>query len=160
MQGLPSWLQGFNLLLLWLIWETLFLSFFPTAPEVQLWFWPCLCMRATLRHLFHAQATGGKSSGWLGLTCSLTGQVEGGIRLSQLGCAGSACGSRGRQEVSTAWGAPCALPGKLALDSRTLSSGVLHRLPGRCGQWSALAHWTLGGSSGSGSHCACLWHQR
>ena len=36
-----------------------------------LWFWPYLCMWATLRHLLSAQARGSRGSNWLGQACSL-----------------------------------------------------------------------------------------
>ena len=66
----------------------LFLS--RTTPGAQLWFWPHLCMCATLRHLFPAQVRGSESSRCLGHTCSL-----------RPGCARVACSGGGRQAVVT-----------------------------------------------------------
>ena len=48
-----------------------FLLLSRTTPRAQLWFWPHLCVCATLRHLFLVQARGRESSGCLGHTYSL-----------------------------------------------------------------------------------------
>ena len=51
MQGLPSWLQGFNLQLVELIERFLILFLRCPFPGVQLWFHPHLCMWSTHRSL-------------------------------------------------------------------------------------------------------------
>ena len=148
-----------------------FPSFFfgRTTPGFQLWFWPCLCLSTTLRHLVPTQASGGESSGWLGLTWSLRLGRERALAVT-IEMAGSSCSGRDQQEVATAWGASWVLLEKLALNCGNLGSGGLHRLLGRCGKWPVLAHRTLGGSSRS--HCpplvskttvaahSCLWSWR
>ena len=58
------------------------LFFSRTAPGAQLRFWPHLCMRATPRRLFRAQARGNTSCGWLGHT---TSSGRGGVRRPQGG---------------------------------------------------------------------------
>lgn len=93
----PAVAQENSLALLWSI-----------APGAQLWFGPASSPVSAL-FLFPAQTRRGESSGWLRLTYS--GHGEWRIWQSQLGCIGSACGSRGWQEVATAWIRPCVLLG-------------------------------------------------
>ena len=110
-QVLPSQLQGFNPLLLWLHGKISIPLLWSHHPWAQLCFWHHLCMWATLRHLFPAWVRGDESSGWLEHTYS--GRREGWICQPLMGCAGSACSSRDLQEVATALGMPCILLGNL-----------------------------------------------
>ena len=107
--GFTKPIAGFtNPLLLQLHKRIPFLFFGHIAPGAQLWFGPTSSPVSAL-FLFPAQTRRGESSGWLRLTYS--GHGEWRIWQSQLGCIGSACGSRGWQEVATAWIRPCVLLG-------------------------------------------------
>ena len=80
--------------------DFLFLSH--TAPGTQFWFWPHLCMCATLRHLFPAQVRGSESSSWLGHTYSLR---PGRGTAATIGMCTNCHGDRDRQAIATDWGA-------------------------------------------------------
>ena len=76
-----------------------------TAPGAQLWFWPHLCMRATLRFLFATQVRERQKQwpiGSLSLIGALIRSGQGERRRPQLWHMQSACG-RDQQEDATDW---------------------------------------------------------
>ena len=104
----------------WGCWEKFpFLFFVCTAPGVQLWVWPHLCVLAALRFLLLPRQDGLKQRLIRGLWLT---QAWGREWYSSYNWnARWACGSRGQRDVTTAWGMPCVLLGKLSLDHGTLA---------------------------------------
>ena len=124
----------------------LFLFLIRTDPGAQLWLWSQLCMWATLRHLFPTQAGGGESNSWLGHPYLLR---PGRDKAAIAGTCAKCLQQQRPAGICNRWNMLCALPGTLAPDCGTLSSGRPRRPLGRWGQWSVLTHGTLGGSGGS-----------
>ena len=158
MQGLSSWLWGFNLLLLRLHWEI--------SPSLLCShnFWGSALVVALPLHVGRPQASfslpdrrGLKQQLIRALLLTEAGEREGYGSYNWNGW--WAWGGRGWRDIATAWGVPCVLPGKLSLDRGTLAVACCTVSLGVC-VVTSFAHRILGGSGSSVSgSCLSLWSE-
>ena len=120
MQGLSSWLWGFNPLLLRLHREiSLSLLCSHSSWGSALVLAPPLCVGRPQESVTHPDKRGLKQQLIRRLLPTQAGEREG--YSSQNWNVGWACGGRSQRNVATAWGVPCVLPEKLSLDLGTLA---------------------------------------